>query len=30
MKDWVSVDPARHERWLHLATEALAFVASIR
>jgi hypothetical protein len=28
MKEWVSLDPARQDNWLGLATEALEFVRS--
>jgi hypothetical protein len=30
MKEWVSLDPGRQDRWLVLATEALEFVGSRR
>lgn len=30
MKDWVSLELARQDRWLMLATEALEFVGSKR
>jgi hypothetical protein len=30
MKEWVSLDPERQDRWLDLATEALEFVRSKR
>ena len=30
MKEWVSLEPARQDHWLMLATEALEFVGSTR
>jgi TfoX/Sxy family transcriptional regulator of competence genes len=30
MKEWVSLEPARQQNWLELATEALEFVGSRR
>ena len=30
MREWVSLDPAKQDRWLALATEAMEFVRSVR